>query len=322
MARIAVIGGGAIGCFYAAQCILAGDAVSILLRRDADRVARDGLRLRQTPTDQVAGTRCGDLTLPPTAMRICRTAEDLMADGRPDWLLVAVKTTALAQAAQQIAEVAGRSADVVVLCNGLDVEDDLVRVVEPRRLFGMLCFVCVERDGEGVIHHRAHGRVAVGHRGDDAIEATRLADLMSGAGIRCDRVPSLREARWRKLAWNIPFNGLGVVGAQGGADTAMILADARLRVRAEALMRETIAIANADLAQRGRPEGIDAEALVPELFDRTAGMGCYRTSTQVDRLAGRPLECEHLFVRPLRRAQALGVRTPELDALVAALERA
>ncbi len=319
MARIAVIGAGAIGCFYAAQCILAGHAVSILMRRDADRVARDGLRLRQTPTDQVAGTRCGELTLPPTAMRVCRVAEDLMVDGPPDWILVAVKTTALAQAADLIARAASRGGAVVVLCNGLDVEEDLVTAVEPRRLFGMLCFVCVDRDGEGVIHHQAHGRVAVGHRDDDAFETSRLADLMIAAGVRCDRVPSLREARWRKLAWNIPFNGLGVVGSRGGADTAMILADIGLRTRAEALMRETIAIANADLAGRGRGERIEPEELVSELFERTAGMGRYRTSTHLDRLAGRPLELDHLFMRPLQRARALGVAAPELGALVAHL---
>ncbi|HYE07816.1 MAG TPA: 2-dehydropantoate 2-reductase [Planctomycetota bacterium] len=322
MARIAVIGGGAIGCFYAAQCVLAGHAVSVLFRRDADRVARDGLRLHRTPTDQVAGTFRGDLALSPTAMRVCRTAEELTREGAPDWILVAMKTTALGSAAPHLAEAARGGGDVVVLCNGLDVEEDLVPVIEPSRLFGMLCFVCVDRDAEGVIHHRAHGRVAVGHRDDDARRASRLADLVTGIGIRCERVASLREARWRKLAWNIPFNGLGVVGADGGANTSIILADAGLRQRAEVLMRETIAIANADLAARGRPERIDADVLVPELFERTAGMGCYRTSTQLDLLGGRPLEIEHLFARPLRRSYQLDVMAPGLARLLAELEHA
>lgn len=320
MARIAIIGGGAIGCFYGAQCILAGHDVRLLLRRDADRVSREGLHLRQTPTEQVTGTARRDLVLPPTAMRVCRTPDDLVRDGAPDWAFVALKATALPHAAALLAPLAGSSCGVVVLCNGLDVERDLAGVIEARRLFGMLCFVCVNRDDDGVIHHLAHGRVAVGHLEDDAVQVARLSALIGGAGIHCDQVESLREARWRKLAWNIPFNGLGVVGADGGADTAMVLGDVRLRDQAQRLMLETIAIANADLASRSGTGRIDPLALVPELFARTAGMGSYRTSTQIDWQSRRPIELEPMFLRPLRRANALGISVPELAALVGLLE--
>ncbi len=322
MARIAIIGGGAVGCFYAAQCVLAGHDVRLLLRRDADRVSREGLRLRQTPTDQVAGTARVDLVLPPTSLRVCRAPGELVRGGPPEWTLVALKATALTQSQPLLAPIAECGSDVVVLCNGLDVERDLAGMVSARRLFGMLCFVCVNREDDGLIHHLAHGRVAVGHLEDDATQSQRLHDLMSGAGIRCDRVDSLREARWRKLAWNIPFNGLGVVGAQGGADTAMVLGDAGLRARAGRLMLETIAVANADLASGDRRGCIDPITFVPELFSRTAGMGRYRTSTQLDWLARRPIEWEALFQRPLRRAYELSVPVPELTSLVHQLERA
>ena len=44
------------------------------------------------------------------------------------------------------------------------------------------------------------------------------------------------EALWRKLCWNVPFNGLSIVG--GGITTDLILNSPALRNRAEKLMKE------------------------------------------------------------------------------------
>ena len=112
--------------------------------------------------------------------------------------------------------------------------------------------------------------------------------------------------RWRKLVWNIPFNGLSV--AAGGIDTAAILADDGLRQLALDLMDETIAIANA--CGHNLPT-----ALALEQMKQTRMMGNFKPSTLIDYLAGRPLEIEPIWGETLRRGQAKGVEAPQLARL-------
>jgi 2-dehydropantoate 2-reductase len=125
-------------------------------------------------------------------------------------------------------------------------------------------------------------------------------------GVVCGVVGDLALGRWRKLLWNIPFNGLSVVA--GGIDTAKILADENLRLLALELMDETIAIANAS-------GHLLPTALALEQMDRTSLMGEFKPSTLVDFLGGRPLEIEAIWGEPLRRAKSLGVAVPRLEEL-------
>ena len=119
-------------------------------------------------------------------------------------------------------------------------------------------------------------------------------------------VESLARERWKKLVWNIPFNGLSI--AAGGLHTAQILADEALETRVRRLMREVIGAA----AALGHP-------LPPELEEKqiaaTKIMGAYRPSSLIDFQDGRAVEIESIWGEPLRRAQAVGCPMPELDAL-------
>jgi 2-dehydropantoate 2-reductase len=50
--------------------------------------------------------------------------------------------------------------------------------------------------------------------------------------VKCHVVDNVAEARWRKLIWNVPFNGLSI--ATGGLTTDRILADAGLAAEVRA----------------------------------------------------------------------------------------
>src|SRR4029079_7784419 len=69
-----------------------------------------------------------------------------------------------------------------------------------------------------------------------------IAAEFTRSGIDCHVVEDLILERWRKLVWNIPFNGLSI--AAGGVDTAQILADRDLRSSTLQLMTEVILLAN------------------------------------------------------------------------------
>ncbi|MDP6632968.1 MAG: ketopantoate reductase C-terminal domain-containing protein [Dehalococcoidales bacterium] len=125
------------------------------------------------------------------------------------------------------------------------------------------------------------------------------------------------RARWEKLCWNIPFNGLAI-GA-GAITTDRILADPGLRETARRLMEEVIAVGNADLASGSEPARIDGDAVISRMFELTATMGAYKPSTMTDFVEGKPMEIEAIFGEPLKRAQLLGVNTPQLVLLTSQL---
>jgi ketopantoate reductase len=74
------------------------------------------------------------------------------------------------------------------------------------------------------------------------------------------------------------------------------------------LMEEVRAAARAD--------GVELPAELVDLnINNTLSMGPYKSSMQVDRQQGRPMEVEAILREPLRRARAGGANTPVLEAL-------
>ena len=319
MSRIVMVGAGAIGQFYGAQLSLAGHEVRFLARRDLAVLRRRGLVLHQQPTDHVASTQGrSEVHLSPGSFQATDDPSEAAAGG-VDWCLLATKASALPEAERLCGPAVRAGAKLAALLNGLGVEEQLAAWCPPEQVHGVLCFIYVNRDDDGTVRHLAHGRVAVGHLLDDPARRGELAGLWRSAGISVVEPPCLLEARWRKLAWNIPFNGLSVDGGPPGRGTRLIIDDPALRARCDRLMRETIRIGNADLAAHGRRERIEEDAWAAVQFRMTDEMGDYLTSTLLDLRAGRVLETGPIFHEPLRRARSLGVAVPELERLVSAL---
>jgi 2-dehydropantoate 2-reductase len=204
---------------------------------------------------------------------------------------------------------------VLVLMNGLGLEERFAEWLEPERVFGGLAFTCINRGEPGTVHHLDYGPVTIGHQLDDPRAVEEAAALWAGARVTVHTATSLRRARWEKLCWNIPFNGLCV--AAGGITTDRVLADPGLRDAAERAMAEVVAAGNADLEAHGSAEHIDGPAIIERMFALTATMGPYRPSTMIDFVEGRPVEVDAIFHEPLRRARALGVDVPVIETLTA-----
>lgn len=311
--RIAVVGCGAIGQFYAAQLSLAGHDLRLLARRDAETLTKRGLVVLQTAAPQAASSLTQTrLHIAPQRLLVSRRPEDLVADGYPDWILIALKTTALHEARALVAPLVSPHSRIVVLCNGLGVEDRFAEWFGGDRIFGMLCFVAVNRDDDGTIRHLAYGHVSVGHYRDAAPERAKLLELFEGAGITCECPQSLLEARWRKLGWNLPFNGLCLLY---DCTTDAIVGDPSRREFALELSRETVTVGNLDLAAHGLPAQIEPTWADLQI-ERTRTMGAYAPSTLLDARVGRALEVDMMFLEPVRRAKRLGGPTGALDRLI------
>jgi 2-dehydropantoate 2-reductase len=306
MATIAVIGSGAVGCYYGGLLARAGHDVRFLMRRDLRRVRERGLDIR---------SYLGDFRVDP-----CQAFASPAEIGPVDWIICSLKTTALDQAQALLAPCVGGDTRMVALMNGLGVEDSFAAWFGGRRVFGGMAFVGINRDDEGVIHHLAAGRVSIGHFEDDPTETERLRDLLASGGVEVIVAPNLLYARWEKLCWNVPFNGLSVAG--GGLGTVAIMSHPHLRAMAERAMREVAAVANADLAAHHSSANLDADAVVAQLFPATDALLDYKTSMVIDYLVGRELEVESILGEPARRAAALGVPAPTIEDLYALVHAA
>ena len=291
--RIAVVGAGAIGGYYGAKLAYFGREVHFLMRGDLREVKRFGLRIRgKTENIRLAKVNCH------------RSTEDI---GPSDLVLIAVKTTSNDDLLGLIPPLLKETTMLLTLQNGLGNEEFLAQHFGAERVLGGLCFVCLNRVSPGVIEHYDVGRLVIGEY--ERYPAARTHDVsweFKRSGIVCSVTDKLAFERWRKLVWNIPFNGLAVTG--GGLDTAAILANEQLRAETLALMDEVIAAAN-------RCGQTLPTAIALEQMKRTESLGAYKPSTLIDFEAGRPLEIEAIWGEPLRRALAAGAEMPRLTAL-------
>lgn len=302
--RVGIIGTGAIGGFYGVMLARAGYDVHFLLRSEFSAVSQNGLRV----DSQVHGM----LSLDP--VQAYASADDMPAC---DWLLVGAKTTGNDGIAPAIIQAAAPGAKVLMLQNGLGVEDDLRALLpDSLHLLGGLCFICVHRTGPGQIAHQAFGAVNLGYHSGPAVDgAARLtvveegAALFHAAGLESVAMDNLNKARWQKLVWNVPYNGLSVLL---NASTTPLMADPDSRELIQGLMAEVVQ--GAEACGHTLPDGY-----AEQLFKVTGHMPDYRPSMHHDFVEKRPLELEAIYAKPLAAAFAAGCDMPKIRALYHAL---
>ncbi|MFZ9201020.1 MAG: 2-dehydropantoate 2-reductase [Opitutales bacterium] len=292
--RIAIVGTGAVGGWYAALLAAAGHDVRCLARRDAAVIEQSGLRIRTA-----TGVRTQRVTL---------ATDDPRLIGEVDLVVVAAKATANSGLPDTIRSMCGPDTTLLTLQNGMGNAEVLRQVAEADRVVAGLCFVCINRTAPGEIETTLPGYVRMAAAlGPINARVDECVRLFADAGVDCRAESSLEGVLWKKLCWNIPFNGLSI--AAGGLTTDQILANPALRTRARHLMDEVRAASEA----RGTPFGIDH---IERQFAVTEGMGPYRTSSLIDYQEGREVEIESIWGIPLERGTSVGVAMPELARLL------
>jgi 2-dehydropantoate 2-reductase len=298
--RIAVVGSGAIGSYYGGKLAASGCAVHFLMRGDLRAIREKGLRIVEQE---------GEVHLP--SVSCYNTTAEI---GPCDLVLVAVKTTSNADLPELIRPLLHDTTALLTLQNGLGNEEFIASHFGAERVMGGLCFICLTRTSRTTVERADYGHLSLGEFNRPSLGRTReIAQLFQDAGLRCNVIENLSLERWRKLVWNIPFNGLSVLA--GGIDTAAILRDNELHRLTQGVMDEVIEAAN----RCGYP--LERSAATDQIR-RTETMGAYRPSTLLDFEAGRPLEIEAIWGEPLRRAVAAGAHTPRLEMLYGLLKSA
>lgn len=292
--KIAILGAGAVGCYYGGMLSRAGQDVVLIGRaRHVDAVNRDGLHL--------------DTQAFQAHIRLAASTDAAAARGAA-LVLCCVKSADTEAAATALAPYLAPGVGVLSLQNGVDNADRLQAILK-RPVVPAVVYVAAEMAGDGHVRHHGRGELVVG---PGALAAECVA-AFTDAGIPVQTSDNIAGALWAKLILNCAYNALSAITRTPYGEL----------VRAEgieAVMRdatdECLAVAHA--------EGV---TLPEDLWDSILGiartMPGQLSSTAQDLARGKKSEIDHLNGYIVRRGAALGIPTPvnrTLYALVRLLE--
>lgn len=295
--NIAILGAGALGCYYGARLVQAGHKVTFIMRSAYEPVQQHGLHINSI---------FGDVHLPQPS--IARTPAEC---GPVDLVIVCWKTTCNHLLAEALPPLLHAGTRVLTFQNGMGNAEALARLVPAERVFIGLCFVCVMMDTPGTVNHLEKGDIQFApYVASEAglQEAEKLAALFNGTPVNTSCFMHAEQILWCKLSWNIPFNGLCL--AHGGISIRTLFTMPQEVQRARDIMNEVCRTAEL----RGFP--LPAE-IVTRQMDSTAAMGDFIPSSAVDYNRKRPVEFDAIWGTPLSLAHAVAAPVPAWEQLAA-----
>jgi len=283
-----VYGSGAVGGYFGAKLVLAGEDV-VFVARGANLAAL-----------QTRGLRLEGMTR--AALPVVRAVADPRDAGCCDLVLVCVKSYDTDAAAAALRPAVGRETLVLSLQNGIENEALLAAGLALPPLLGALCHIGAEMIAPGVVAHGSGGRIVFGEPdGRVSPRASGLAARLARAGIDHHLSRHIDVLLWDKLAWNAAFNACTTITRR---TVGALLADADGRALVRAAMAEAVEVA------RASGVALDPARVEPEIARSAAELGALRTSMLQDLDRGRRLEYDALNGAVVRAAARAGVAAP------------
>lgn len=295
--KIAILGAGALGCYYGARLVEAGEDVTFILRSAYEPVREKGLQINSVS---------GDVYLPQP--QIARTPEEC---GPVDLVIVCWKSTCNDKLPTALPPLLHERTRVVTFQNGMGNAEAISEIVPVERVFVGLCFVCAMMDTPGVVNHLNGEDIhfAPAKASDEGLaQAEEFAALFTRARIPSTAFRDAERILWCKLSWNIPFNGLCV--ALGGIDVQQLFTMPEQVERARDIIQEICDTAE----RRGYPLPME---IVQHQIDRTSLMGPFVPSSAVDYNRHRPVEYDAIWGRTLLLARDVHAPVPQWERLAA-----
>lgn len=294
--RIAVMGAGAVGCYYGAMLARAGHAVTLIGRAPlVEAVRAHGLRLESARFDGVVALQA---------------STDASAAAEAELVLCCVKSGDTEAAGVALAPWLAPQAQVLSLQNGVDNAARLAQALQ-RTVIPTVVYVGTEMAGPAHVRHHGRGELVLGAGPSSAA----LAAALTQAGIPTEVSDQVDAALWAKLVINCCYNALSAISQQ---PYGVLVQVPEVKDTMRAAFDECVAVAAAA-----------SIALPDDLWDATYGlarnMAGQRSSTAQDLARGRPSEIDHLNGAIVRLGRHHGIATPvnhTLWSLVKLLEAA
>jgi 2-dehydropantoate 2-reductase len=279
--KTAVLGAGAVGCYYGGMLARTGREVVLIGRPShVEAIRRDGLRMETKSFDE--------------RVRVAASTDPAAIAGA-DLVLCCVKSSDSAQAAADMAPQLAADAIVLSLQNGYDnaerLQASLGRPVHPA-----VVYVATEMAGPGHLRHHGRGELVIGpfDRGAEVIAEFALA------GVPVSVSDNVAGQLWAKLIINCVYNGLSAITQM---PYGRIAAGEGIAGVMEDIVAECLAVATAD----GVTVPGDIRAAVAGIAQ---SMATQKSSTAHDVAKGKKSEIDHINGYVLRRAAARGISVP------------
>ena len=294
--RYGIIGAGAIGGYYGAKLAHAGQEVHFLLRSDYEHVRQHGLQVDSCD---------GSFHL--TDLNVYLHTEDMPPC---DVVLVCLKSVNNGKLQSLLPSLLHDHTLVVLIQNGIGVEEDVQKMFPKVQLAAGLAFICSAKTQPGVVSHQCYGSINLANYScRDETQMQAVVDEFRQAGIETGLV-EYHEARWKKAVWNMPFNGMTVALH---TQTDLLLKNKATRQLIREQMMEVV-----NTAQHLGVKNLDV-TFIDKMIDMTDAMTPYSPSMRLDYDFHRPMEIYYLYTRPLEIAREAGCPMPKLEMLEAEL---
>ena len=274
----------------------AGQEVHFLLRSDYEYVKQHGLQVDSCD---------GSFHL--TDVNAYLSTEDMP---KCDVVLVCLKSVNNGKLQTLLPPLLHDNTLVVLIQNGIGVEEDVQKMFPDVQLAAGLAFICSAKTEPGVVNHQCYGSINLANYSckDEALMQA-VVDEFRQAGIETGLV-EYQEARWKKAVWNMPFNGMTVALH---TQTDLLLKNKATRQLIREQMMEVVSA-----AQHLGVKNLD-ESFVDKMIATTDAMTPYSPSMRLDYDFHRRMEIYYLYTRPLEIAREAGCPMPKLEMLEAEL---
>lgn len=279
--KIAVMGAGAVGCYFGAMLARAGHDVTLIARPGhVDAIRQHGLVLE---------SRNFHGNIPVQA-----TDEPSGVEGA-DVVLFCVKSADTETAGRSIAPFLTPDATVLCLQNGVDNAERLQATIRQVAVPAVV-YVATEMAGPGHVKHHGRGELIIG----PSPASVDIARQFSDAAIPTTVSDNVISALWVKLITNCAYNALSAVAEM---PYGPLLAVSGVTDVVESVIEECLAVA--------RALGISIPADISEtILALPATMPNQYSSTAQDLARGKPTEVDYLNGYVVRKGAELGIPTP------------
>jgi 2-dehydropantoate 2-reductase len=303
--RIAVVGAGAVGCYFGGMLARAGAPVTLIGRAPhVDAIKRDGLFIDSVQFKE---------HIPVSA------STELSAVRDAHLILFSVKTVDTEQTARMLAPHLAPGAIVVSLQNGVD-NVDRIRTASGISAIPAVVYVAVAMAGPGQVKHTGRGNLIIGNTlgSHDAsqLRLDEVASIFLEAGIPCRISGNVTAELWEKLIMNCAYNA---ISALSRTRYGPILQNPEAVEVMKLVVIEAAAVAGAAGVR------LAADSMIDAVLKLGKAMPDALSSTAQDIARGKPTEIDSLNGLLVRKGTELGISTPvnqTLHILVKLLEQA
>ncbi len=298
--RVAVLGAGAVGCFFGGMLARAGHRVVLIGRQAHVEVFRkSGLHFEGLKFNE--------------HVRV-EASTDAQAVRGARLVLFCVKSTDTESAAAQIAPHLDAGALVVNLQNGVD-NTERIQARMPQPVIPAVVYVATEMAGPGHLKHHGRGDLVIGSLNKNSLNEwnERIKAWFEAAGVPVVISENVAGELWAKLVVNCAYNALSAITQ---LPYGKMIQGPGIRDTMRDVVEETLAVAEA-AGVRMAPD------MLAKTYKIAEAMPAQYSSTAQDLARGKPTEIDHLNGYVVRQGEALGIPTPAnraLQALVKLIE--